>query len=567
MNIFGRKKEQEAKAFDDRLQAFVVADEVSEEEQDIENQGAEVEEEQIAVPTSVGEENNTATEIETLDEPEAIEEIVPVPVVTPVVADITLKPLFAGAYLNGELEIKDVLARGPVNFYLADAGDYGSHDLRLIAERALPEAGDNVIEVELESALFPAATRFTQADREYAVWPYENLKPLVDWSPSANDETYLNAMKTLATGLLEAQNERLSISALSDALYIDADENLRVFGFFNEATEGLVASNLGVISAISSRLARNNFAAHATLRLDDEFGALPLSDETKSFARTLANGEFESLEAVVESLNSFTPLDKAEIALLSDVGIERELNEDSGLTLRLSRVGEARNQQLDVLAVADGMGGHEGGEVASSLALDTLQTSILKRLALNWDDNAQVIEAMNQIGDEVNAAVLRMNENPPYAASRHKPGTTLVWAIRVGSRVFIGNIGDSRAYRWNAESGLERLTKDHSYVQDLIDTGRLSPDEAWGHPDGSIITSHVGMPRGMLKDVFIRMLSAGDRLVLVSDGVVDTMRDEEIEKVISGAQSAPELTAALVAAANEGGGIDNITVAVLWATS
>ncbi len=562
MNIFGRKKEPEETTFDARLQAFVAAETAPEEEQ-------EVEEEETAVPSPVAEtdvqpeaelEQELVEEIETI---ETIEEAAPVPVAT----DVVLKPLFAGAYLNGELEIKDVLSRGPVNFYLADAGDYGSSDLRLVAERMIPEAGDNVIEVELASELFPASTRFTQEDREYAVWPFENLKPLVDWSPPANDEAYLSAMKTLATGLLEAQNEHLKVADLSEALYLDSEEKLRVFGFFNEAPEDSSASNLSLLSAISSRLARNNFAAHATLRLDDEFGALPLSDEAKSFARTLANGEFESLEEVVATLKGFTPLNNAEIALLSDVGMERELNEDSGLTLRLSRVGEARNQQLDVLAVADGMGGHEGGEVASSLALDTLQSSILKRLALNWDDNAQVLEAMNQIGDEVNAAVLRMNENPPYAAARHKPGTTLVWAIRVGSRAFIGNIGDSRAYRWNIEHGLERLTKDHSYVQDLIDSGRLAPDEAWGHPDGSIITSHIGMPRGMLKDVSIRLLRAGDRLVLVSDGVVDTMRDDAIDVIISGAQTAPELTAALVEGANAGGGIDNITVAVLWAAS
>ncbi|RYG54038.1 serine/threonine-protein phosphatase, partial [bacterium] len=174
-----------------------------------------------------------------------------------------------------------------------------------------------------------------------------------------------------------------------------------------------------------------------------------------------------------------------------------------------------------------------------------------------------VLKAMGEILTEVNAAVVGLTENPPYASMRNKPGATLVCALRVGSRVFIGNVGDSRAYRWNDKSGLERLTKDHSYVQDLVDKGAITDDEAWGHPDSSVITSHIGMMRGMKKDVFLRLLGAGDRLVLVSDGVVDTLRDIEIEQHIADHSDVNELCVALVNASNDAGGIDNITVAAL----
>ena len=309
-------------------------------------------------------------------------------------------------------------------------------------------------------------------------------------------------------------------------------------------------------------MAKSNLARGATLKLDDEFSALPLSDETKTFAKALAAGEFETIGEAANWLQ-IAPVHSSDAALLSDVGLERELNEDCGLTLRLSRAGHAAHFEIEVVAVADGMGGHEGGEVASELALTTLQNQLLS-LDADWSDNAVLMNAVAQICENVNAAVVSMNENPPYAAMRNKPGATLVWALRLGSRVFIGNVGDSRAYRWSAREGLQRLTTDHSYVQDLIDSGRLNPDEAWGHPDGSVITSHIGMARGLQRDVFLHLVRPGDKLFLVSDGVVDMLRDEAIAEIAAAHADPRALCGALVEAANDAGGADNITVAALF---
>jgi protein phosphatase len=266
---------------------------------------------------------------------------------------------------------------------------------------------------------------------------------------------------------------------------------------------------------------------------------------------------------VVAALEGFAPVRKTQAALLSDVGMERELNEDCGLVWKSSRAGHARNYELELLAVADGMGGHEGGEVASDLTLASLEAAVAKRQGLDWYDNSAVLAALGEILVEVNDAVVRLTENPPYASMRAKPGSTLVCALRVGSRAFLGNIGDSRAYRWNASQGLERLTRDHSYVQDLVESGAISEEQAWGHPDGSVITSHVGMMRGLKRDVFLRLLAPGDKLVLVSDGVVDTLRDPEIEAIIAAESDVSQLCASLVNAANDAGGFDNITVAAL----
>ena len=470
------------------------------------------------------------------------------------------RPLAPGAFLGGDLEIIEVVARGQINLYRADVDEWGAHDYQLVAERHAPA---QFIENPPECALFPPARRWTQDGLEYAAWPLQQLTQLADWQPPANDEVYLQTLATIAAGLSALETAELAPTLPRDALWIDAFGDVKFYGFFDAQGENAPAmSALQQLSALSSQLAKRNLARGATLKLDDEFSALPLSDETKTFAKRLAAGEWETIGEAATWLQ-IAPVHNTEIALLSDVGMEREVNEDCGLTLRLSRAGHARNAETEVVAVADGMGGHEGGEVASELALSTLQNELLQ-LDVNWSDNAAVIASVGEICENVNAAVVSMNENPPYAAMRHKPGATLVWALRLGSRVFIGNVGDSRAYRWSAREGLQRLTKDHSYVQDLIDSGRLGEGEAWGHPDGSVITSHIGMARGLQRDVFLHLVRPGDKLFLVSDGVVDMLRDESIETIAANAATPRELCGALVEASNDAGGADNITVAALF---
>ncbi len=501
-----------------------------------------------AIPLAEDEsENETQTQIEA--EVEQLESALEPP-----------RPLAPGAFLGGDLEIIEVLSRGQINLYRADVDEWGAHDYQLVAERRAPA---HFVENPPEAALFPPARRWTQDGLEYAAWPLQPLTQLADWQPPANDEIYLQTLATIAAGLTALEEAELAPTLPRDALWVDIAGAVQFYGFFDAKSDKAPAmSALQQLSALSSRLAKSNLARSATLKLDDEFSALPLSDETKTFAKRLAAGEWETIGEAANWLR-IAPVHGSEVALLSDVGMEREVNEDCGLTLRLSRAGHARNAEVEVVAVADGMGGHEGGEVASELALSTLQNELLK-LSIDWSDNAAVIAAVGELCERVNAAVVAMNENPPYAAMRNKPGATLVWALRLGSRVFIGNVGDSRAYRWSAREGLERLTTDHSYVQDLIDSGRLSEDQAWGHPDGSVITSHIGMARGMQRDTFLHLVRPGDKLFLVSDGVVDMLRDESIEAIAANASAPRELCGALVEASNDAGGADNITVAALF---
>ena len=510
-----------------------------------------VEAEELAAPESaIGVETPAATETQIEADVEALESSVEPP-----------RPLAPGAFLGGDLEIIEVLSRGQINLYRADIDEWGAHDYQLVAERNAPA---QFVEHAPASALFPPAKRWTQDGLEYAAWPLEQLTQFNDWQSPANDEVYLRTLSAIATGLAALEEAALQPTLARDALWVDGAGDIKFYGFFDAANaqNPPMMSALEQLSALSSRLAKSNLARSATLKLDDEFSALPLSDETKTFAKRLAAGEWETIGEAASWLQ-IAPVAGSDIALLSDVGLERELNEDCGLTMRMSRAGHDLNFEIEIVAVADGMGGHEGGEVASELSLSTLQNQLLK-LNVDWHDNAAVIQAVGEICENVNAAVVSMNENPPYAAMRNKPGATLVWALRLGGRVFIGNVGDSRAYRWSAREGLERLTTDHSYVQDLIDSGRLSADEAWGHPDGSIITSHIGMARGMARDVFLHLVRPGDKLFLVSDGVVDMLRDETIAQIVAEQSDPRALCGALVEAANDAGGADNITVASLF---
>ena len=130
--------------------------------------------------------------------------------------------------------------------------------------------------------------------------------------------------------------------------------------------------------------------------------------------------------------------------------------------------------------------------------------------------------------------------------------------MRIGARAFFGNVGDSRAYLWSTPKGLQRVTKDHSYVQTLIDAGELSEEDSWDHPDGSIITAHIGMQKLKQRDVFLRLVAPGDKILIVSDGVIDMLRESEFAPFLE-IESPHEICRKLVDASNEAGGHDNIT--------
>jgi len=246
----------------------------------------------------------------------------------------------------------------------------------------------------------------------------------------------------------------------------------------------------------------------------------------------------------------------------TDPGQTRELNEDSLLVLTLLPIFQTEASPLwGLFAVADGMGGHEGGEVASKLTLQTLGDEALKMVAqeLSGPPPAEdaVVERLRRAVNLANDAVF---------LARQKTGTdmgsTLTAALIRDGRLFLAHVGDCRAFRWSA-AGLEQLTADHSLVAGLIASGRAQPDEIYTHPHRSVITRCIGDQPVVEVDTQVLDLAVGDRLLLCSDGLWEMVRNTGIEEALmqeADPQAACEL---LVNRANVAGGEDNISVVVI----
>ncbi len=202
---------------------------------------------------------------------------------------------------------------------------------------------------------------------------------------------------------------------------------------------------------------------------------------------------------------------------------------------------------LNLWAVADGMGGHSCGEVASALALESLQSACA--------DGAPLVDAVHA----ANRAIV-------VAADRGQGrgmGTTLVAVRFDGGDFDIAWVGDSRAYRVGAER-IERLTHDHSWVQSMIDAGQMSPDEAHNHPQRNVILRCLGRDDQALEVGVVQgHLGTDELLLLCSDGLTGELDDEQIHQLCSNAQTLDELVTQLIDAANRMGGKDNISCIVL----
>ncbi|HXP14941.1 MAG TPA: Stp1/IreP family PP2C-type Ser/Thr phosphatase [Actinomycetes bacterium] len=231
-------------------------------------------------------------------------------------------------------------------------------------------------------------------------------------------------------------------------------------------------------------------------------------------------------------------------AAATDVGRMRKNNEDSYLSAE------------PVAAVADGMGGHSAGEVASAIAIEELATLGDRG---PWENETAATDDLKQ-------AILRANRRiREMAASDHKlngMGTTLVALLQDGDMVHVANVGDSRGYLLR-QGELSQVTVDHSLVQELVDDGRLSPEDAERHPQRSVITRALGIEPEVEFDLFTYKLQVGDRLLLCSDGLSDVVEPAQIRNVLLRVRSAQKAARQLVTVANEQGGPDNITVIVV----
>lgn len=219
------------------------------------------------------------------------------------------------------------------------------------------------------------------------------------------------------------------------------------------------------------------------------------------------------------------------------VGLVRSGNEDAYLLAP------------PLFAVADGLGGHQAGEIASSLAIDTL---------LDAAPRAVEAKALGRAVRRANAAVIDAAES---GRGRAGMGTTLTAVMVEGTRLAVAHVGDSRAYLLHYGQ-LEQLTQDHSMVADLVRQGRLTLEESRVHPNRSVITRALGSDPNLLVDTFEVDAAPGDRLLLATDGLTSMVDDAEIERVLAAEGSPDGAVDTLIDRALAAGGHDNITVVV-----
>ena len=233
----------------------------------------------------------------------------------------------------------------------------------------------------------------------------------------------------------------------------------------------------------------------------------------------------------------------------SDVGKKRKINEDSYY------IGtETENPYI---IVADGMGGHMAGEVASRMAVDIISNHIAKYLVEGLD-YVEAAEVIRRAFLSANTIIY------DYSAQHFKVmgmGTTATLTMIYGGKLLTVHVGDSRAYAVSGDK-IRQITRDHSYVQELVAMGRLTPQEAKNSPNKNFITRAMGAEEKVKPDVFIEPYK-GEKLLLCSDGLTNLVEDEELLEILNRDNDLQMAADAMIALANERGGPDNITAAVM----
>ncbi|HOU12455.1 MAG TPA: protein phosphatase 2C domain-containing protein [Anaerolineae bacterium] len=248
----------------------------------------------------------------------------------------------------------------------------------------------------------------------------------------------------------------------------------------------------------------------------------------------------------------------------TDVGQVREHNEDALFVVSGEHEASNAAPAFGLFMVADGMGGHQSGEAASSLSLRVASSQLLAQVYLPLISGTDHNANQPSLTDVVREAISLANR----AVTRDLPGSgsTLTCGMILEGRLFIGHVGDSRAYLLRAGQPPKQLTKDHSLVSRLIEMGQLTEAEATTHPQRNVLYRAIGQGGALEIDVMTYALLPGDRLLLCSDGLWGFVEESEIWRIIQAAPTPQQACAQLVAAANAAGGNDNITVilAEIW---
>lgn len=240
-----------------------------------------------------------------------------------------------------------------------------------------------------------------------------------------------------------------------------------------------------------------------------------------------------------------------EIGVCSDVGRIREVNQDSYYY--------SEDSKFPLYVVADGMGGHNAGEIASSMAIEAIkETFIQKKDAL---ENNRI-----EIPLFINEVLVKANENVLNQAVRVEAykgmGTTTTMLYLHENIAYIGHLGDSRAYLLS-DDRIIQLTQDHSLVAELVRKGSISEEEAANHPQKNIITRALGTQKEVKIDILTRDVKKNDFILLCTDGLTNMVSEEKMKETILMSDSVQEACERLIDLANESGGLDNTTVMII----
>ena len=234
----------------------------------------------------------------------------------------------------------------------------------------------------------------------------------------------------------------------------------------------------------------------------------------------------------------------------SDIGRERQLNEDY-------YYASNESDRIKLFILADGMGGYNGGEIASKLSVESIQKYIYKNLDITIADDDYIIDLLTE--------ALKFANKVVYAEAKKSEslsgmGTTTDCCLILKHKLYIAHIGDSRVYRIRKDY-MRKLTKDHSYVQQLVDEGKISREEAIDHPKKNMLLKALGCTKNIEPDVFVKNFQKDDILIMCSDGLSNMIKEDEIKNIIK--EDINVAAEGLVEKANDNGGLDNITVIIV----
>ena len=379
----------------------------------------------------------------------------------------------------------------------------------------------------------------------YSVTPYDNESLLLDEaSPLPNGR--LLALGQRLTGVLAyLHTQGVVLSWVRRAnLLITADNKMQLFDL--------------EVEEILERPVPLDRSLHVIGQLGDLLYKLCDMETTgvAGFLHQVVDGRVASLAALGRGLEARTPEwsilpGSGNVSGLTDVGLIRQLNEDHWGWERLS-------DHARLYVVADGMGGHDCGELASQIAVESLCKNArafpLDEPRTEEELVAMMEEAFQNANDAVKDEAERRDSDM---------GTTLVAMLLLDDgRAFLGNVGDSRAYL-HRNGELQQVTIDHSLVQKMVERGRITAEEARHHPHANILLRTVGTERDIDVDVHPVLLKDGDRVMICSDGLWGEVEDEDISTILNTHVDPRAASRELVRAAHHGGGKDNITLMIV----